>query len=552
MSDTSKADKPNDEFLVRKAREGDGEAFGELVRRHRSRMLAWADLIVRDRSGAEDIVQEALLQAMRRLDRLADPDKFVPWLRTIVRNQALMSIRGARHKRERLTGGTMDGEGGTEADSSYTYGPLYASLPDSRDSAMGRAALEQIGKLLDRLGAREREVVRIHLLAGLTVQETAERLKLSSGAIYTSLSRARRKLTEASFEEEARLYAEARRRQGRPAAYAIPGARYYGFAASYDTMASMMLVTLAAKGIRDVSLTDMMGANGQAFRIRVTGDLGLSGPYAYDWAAAVKNGWSRLGYSASVWGGPGVFLTNTERLTTAMDGLFAALESGTPVMAWNVSNPEFGILTGYDDLARSWTVTDTSAAGKKLAYAKLGRVRGDAEWFAAYPRGRIPADPAAAGAGLLVEAVRHLRGEDDEATPGNGIGGLNAYRVWLEALERQTLTDPLSAAYNSAVVAEARRHASLYMHQKVGEWGRLCPRAAAAASHAGKLYLRIAEAWSTVSAMFPLPYGADPTAPGPADRTFRLLERAKRDEKEVSGVLEEASYRLQRCAQRSE
>lgn len=87
--------------LVNRARQGDSEAFGELVRLHRERAVGIARRIVRDRMKAEDVVQNALIQAFKHIDRLADVERFAPWLSRIVRNEALMDVRRtARVSRE--------------------------------------------------------------------------------------------------------------------------------------------------------------------------------------------------------------------------------------------------------------------------------------------------------------------------------------------------------------------------------------------------------------------------------------------------------------------
>src|SRR5437016_69417 len=87
-------------LLVEKARCGDNEALSELIRQHRGKMLKWANQIVRNPAKAEDIVQDALIQTLRRLNSLADPHKFLPWLRTLVRNQSLMALRSSGIQRE--------------------------------------------------------------------------------------------------------------------------------------------------------------------------------------------------------------------------------------------------------------------------------------------------------------------------------------------------------------------------------------------------------------------------------------------------------------------
>lgn len=70
----------DDSNPVRAARDGDRAAFGALVIRHRPLVLAVCRRAPRDPDLAEDVTQEAILQAMLSLDRLRRPDRFGPWL----------------------------------------------------------------------------------------------------------------------------------------------------------------------------------------------------------------------------------------------------------------------------------------------------------------------------------------------------------------------------------------------------------------------------------------------------------------------------------------
>ena len=72
--------------LVEQARRGDHEAFEVLATAAADRLFAIARLILRDRDGAQDAVQEALVHAWRELPRLRDPDRFGAWLHRLVVN----------------------------------------------------------------------------------------------------------------------------------------------------------------------------------------------------------------------------------------------------------------------------------------------------------------------------------------------------------------------------------------------------------------------------------------------------------------------------------
>ena len=80
---------PGERALVQAAQRGDPGAVEELYRRHWRPAYRAAYLVTRDAHAAEDIAQEAFLQAIRVLDRFDRARPFAPWLHRIVTNRAL-------------------------------------------------------------------------------------------------------------------------------------------------------------------------------------------------------------------------------------------------------------------------------------------------------------------------------------------------------------------------------------------------------------------------------------------------------------------------------
>src|SRR5437773_3976134 len=89
-----------EEKLVRSARDGDREAFEELVRRTSRLVFARLYLETGDAHRAEDLLQETFLLAFRSLHRLLDPAGFRAWLLTIAHTALVDAARrDARQKR---------------------------------------------------------------------------------------------------------------------------------------------------------------------------------------------------------------------------------------------------------------------------------------------------------------------------------------------------------------------------------------------------------------------------------------------------------------------
>jgi RNA polymerase sigma-70 factor (ECF subfamily) len=79
--------------LVALARAGDRQAQGDLVGRFRGMAFAYACGVVGNRADAEDVVQDAFIEAFRSLGTLRDPERFGAWVRGIVRFRALRTMR---------------------------------------------------------------------------------------------------------------------------------------------------------------------------------------------------------------------------------------------------------------------------------------------------------------------------------------------------------------------------------------------------------------------------------------------------------------------------
>lgn len=87
-----------DPELIRRAQQGDLDAFESLVRAHQADVWRFARSLLRDRDLADDVAQEALLRAYRFLPTFRGDAKFTSWLFRIVRNCA--TDVGRRHSRE--------------------------------------------------------------------------------------------------------------------------------------------------------------------------------------------------------------------------------------------------------------------------------------------------------------------------------------------------------------------------------------------------------------------------------------------------------------------
>lgn len=174
----------NEEALVIRARRGDRQAFAELVGEHHARLVAAARALVGDADAAQDISQEAFIEAYRSLPRLEHPRRFRPWLFSILRHRALNYLRSAG-KSDRLV--PLDEASDRPAEAAGTE----PSEP-----------FETIRGKLDSLSVRHREILAAKYLEGLSYGEIAQSFGLSVNAARVRCHRAKEKLRELLGQDE--------------------------------------------------------------------------------------------------------------------------------------------------------------------------------------------------------------------------------------------------------------------------------------------------------------------------------------------------------------
>jgi RNA polymerase sigma factor (sigma-70 family) len=162
----------SDSELVAAARDGDRAAFGALLDRHEHAVRAVARRLLGD-DAAEDVAQEAFLQAYLGLDRLRDPARFGAWLCAIAVNLAKMRLRARRP---------------------VPVGTRAGSATDDRLETAELADL--VRSALAVLPEREREAVLLYYVDGLSSPQVASVLGERPGTIRVRLHRARRRLRE--------------------------------------------------------------------------------------------------------------------------------------------------------------------------------------------------------------------------------------------------------------------------------------------------------------------------------------------------------------------
>jgi RNA polymerase sigma-70 factor (ECF subfamily) len=176
-----------DRSLVERARNGDLDAFEELMHARIDAIYRLSYAIVGDEADARDSTQETFIASWRRIRELRDPDRFEAWLQRIAVNAARMTLRSRGRRRVR----------------EIPSGDVAALAARSDRAAPERPDPDRLSAALDRLPVEQRSILVLHHLEGHGLAALAEILEIPVGTVKSRLHTARGAL-EAALAAQAR------------------------------------------------------------------------------------------------------------------------------------------------------------------------------------------------------------------------------------------------------------------------------------------------------------------------------------------------------------
>ncbi len=180
----------DESVLVARARQGDAEAFNELVTHYERKIFRLAKHITQSDEDAEDVLQEAFLKAYEHLPDFQGQSKFYTWVVRIAVNESLMKLR--KRKSDRTV--PLDEPLETGEDTVMREIAVWGDDPEQKYSR------EELANILDEAvqGLRPafRTVFVLRDIEELSTEETAQALGISVPAVKSRLLRARLQLRE--------------------------------------------------------------------------------------------------------------------------------------------------------------------------------------------------------------------------------------------------------------------------------------------------------------------------------------------------------------------
>lgn len=194
----------DDHDLIRRAQEGEEEAFSTLVRRHQGRAWRVARNMVASDEDAQDLAQEAFLRVFKSLERFDFKHDFTTWLYRIVTNLAIDHLR--KRRPQTSTSSNEDDEGDLDLVDPSEEGPSAG--------AERAETVDAVRDCLSSLAPHFQSVLVLRELEGLPCNRIAEIVGATHVTVRWRLHRGR-KLFQEEWERRARLAesAGAERRQ---------------------------------------------------------------------------------------------------------------------------------------------------------------------------------------------------------------------------------------------------------------------------------------------------------------------------------------------------
>jgi len=191
-----------DEVLIQKSKNGDLEAFEQLVRRYESKVYTIAYRFMGNHADALDLAQETFLRLYQALPGFRGESSFMTWLYRIAANACRDEIRRQqKHGLLSLDGGNSGGGEAAAGDCCTARHNLGAAIVSPEEALERRELNEAIQKCLNSLSPEHRLVLVMREIQGMSYEEIAGVMNCSLGTVKSRLNRARHSFKEKFHEK---------------------------------------------------------------------------------------------------------------------------------------------------------------------------------------------------------------------------------------------------------------------------------------------------------------------------------------------------------------
>lgn len=471
--------KSRDGELVQRTREGDKEAYGELVTSYQGHVYGLAYSLVGDWANAQDIAQEAFIRAYSNIEQLRDPSRFAAWLRRVTFSVAMNWLKAFRPRVFEQLDGRVD------LDSLDI--PDFA--PGPREVMEKRELAEAVLGAVNSLPPKYRVPLTMFHLDGLSYEKVASFLDIPLGTAKSLIHRARKKLKEAlaayAAEEVTPMVQEVLNEHRLPeefAAKVLEGVKGWSMGEKESSIHAAQAAVMEAIG-EDVDYEYLVGVSGLAFRMQVSKEgLCPSSGHPFCGFQCVAGSNNALPRHLRIFE---VKPDDAEGVREARQAVVDSIERGVPAQ---YGSEEDGVIVGYQKKGEEWVCTHPLRDGGQETFVETKW-----PWGIVVFTERKESVPGRRE--LALAALRQAVAMAKTAEAENYYVGFKAWDMWIERLkaldeaDEQTRKDAmLGNSWIYECLAQYRAVAARYLEQVADEFN---PTAAAHLKKASELYAQM-------------------------------------------------------------
>lgn len=163
----------SDEAIIGKIVKGNHDLYEQIIQRYQSKLLKYAQYLIKDYHQASDVVQNTFIKAYVNLNSFNSQKKFSSWLYRIAHNEAMNIVK--KHHRETPLLDHMD----------------FESNIDLEDDLIKKELQRKTHQCLDQLNIIYKEPLALYFLQDKSYQEISDILRIPISTVSTRISRAK-------------------------------------------------------------------------------------------------------------------------------------------------------------------------------------------------------------------------------------------------------------------------------------------------------------------------------------------------------------------------
>jgi RNA polymerase sigma-70 factor, ECF subfamily len=175
--------------VIRRARDGDGAAFNEVVLAYRRRILGTIARLIARPEDVEDVAQEVFLRLYFSLDQLRTAEVFEPWLYRLTVNASYDYLRKQRRR--------MESRMSDLSEQQVVMADAMAGGKVDQEQQEQKRIRETVDALLETVSEEDRILLTLKEVEGLTLKELEKIYRVNENALKVRLFRARQRVLKA-------------------------------------------------------------------------------------------------------------------------------------------------------------------------------------------------------------------------------------------------------------------------------------------------------------------------------------------------------------------